>query len=50
MIVFVMKEEVIIQALRHLLKEENDMTEDVFYNAGITDAIKEVERQYLLES
>jgi hypothetical protein len=44
----VMEKEGIIQALHQLLKAENDTTEDVFYNAGIIDAIKEVEKLALI--
>jgi hypothetical protein len=43
-----MQEEAIIAALRELLKPDNETTEDVFYNARVIDAIKEVEKLYLL--
>jgi hypothetical protein len=35
----------IIEALRKLIKPENTTTEDVFYNAGVIDCIKEIEIQ-----
>jgi uncharacterized protein (DUF2164 family) len=35
----------IIEALRKLIKPENTTTEDVFYNAGVIDCIKEIEKQ-----
>ena len=44
-----MEEETIIRALQGKLKEDMDIPEDVYYNAGIIDAIEEVKRQYLLQ-
>jgi hypothetical protein len=38
-----MNQEEIITALFTLIKTENETTEDVFYNAGVIDAIKKVE-------
>jgi hypothetical protein len=45
-----MDKETVIQALWALLKEENENTDDVFYNAAIIDAIKEVEKLALLQT
>ena len=39
-----MKLEDIIEALFKLIKPENITTEDVFYNAGVIDCIKEIEK------
>ena len=49
MIITAMEEQTIIQALQERLKENMDTPEDVYYNAGIIDAIEEVKKQYLLE-
>jgi hypothetical protein len=38
-----MNQEEIITALFTLIKPENETTEDVFYNAGVIDAIKKVQ-------
>jgi hypothetical protein len=38
-----MNQEEIIKALFTLIKPENETTEDVFYNAGVIDAIKKVQ-------
>ena len=34
----------IVEALGTLIKPENTITEDVFYNAGVIDCIKEIEK------
>ena len=34
----------IIEALGRLIKPENTTTEDVFYNAGVIDCIKEIQK------
>ena len=34
----------IIEALGKLIKPENTTIEDVFYNAGVIDCIKEIEK------
>ena len=39
-----MKSDNIINAFKALIKSENESSEDVFYNAGIIDAIKEIEK------
>jgi hypothetical protein len=50
MIIIAMTEETLTQALRNKLKEKDmDIPETVHYNAGIIDAIEEVQRQYALE-
>ncbi len=38
-----MKQDEIIEALSKLIRLENTITEDVFYNAGVIDCIKEVQ-------
>jgi hypothetical protein len=38
-----MRKEEIVTALMALLKPDAESTEDVFYNAGIIDAIKAIE-------
>ena len=40
----IMKKEEIIAVLMRLLKPNSEETEDVFYNAGVIDAIKAVEK------
>jgi hypothetical protein len=49
MIYLPMKEETLIQALQKKLKEDMETPENVYYNAGIIDAIEEVKKQYLLQ-
>jgi hypothetical protein len=52
MIAVDMDKDEILQALRGLLKEPDDTIEPgdvVYYNAGIIDAIKEVEKLYHLQ-
>jgi len=39
-----MEKKDIVAELRKLLKPKNEDTEDVFYNAGVIDAIKAVEK------
>jgi hypothetical protein len=39
-----MRKEEIVTALMALLKSDAESTEDVFYNAGIIDAIKTIEQ------
>jgi NADPH-dependent 7-cyano-7-deazaguanine reductase QueF len=39
-----MQPAVIIQALHRLLKPDNETVEDIYYNAGVIDAIKVVQK------
>jgi hypothetical protein len=41
-----MKKDEILAALMKLLKPNNEDTEDVFYNAGVIDAIKEIKNYF----
>jgi hypothetical protein len=38
-----MDKDEIIQALRSLIREENETERDVYYNEGVIDSIKKVE-------
>jgi hypothetical protein len=44
-----MQTDAIIQALHRLLKSENETVEDIYYNAGVIDAIKVVQMQMAIK-